>query len=148
VENYIINNNTVAILKKKNKTIIYDVENIRVINKNINKILNYNCNFYGSSLIGRKECAKKLLNIHYKIPIIINNDIIFIQLNGIKDEECLFIAFNKIINYDFINNNLKIVCVNNYIFNNKISTNSFEKMIINSLKLNNILNWRKNVNFV
>jgi len=58
VENYIINNKTIAILKNNNKTIIYDVDNIRVINKNIKRILDENCSFYGSSLSGRKKSAK------------------------------------------------------------------------------------------
>lgn len=148
MENYIITNNTVAVLKKKNKTIIYDVDNVRVINKNIKRILEYNCNFYGSSLNGRKKCAEKLLNIHYKIPIIIDNNIILLQLSGIKNDECLFLILNKIIDYKYLNNNLSIFCVNNHLFNCVISKNSFEKILINSIKLNNILKWRKNANFV
>lgn len=148
MENYIINNKTIAILKKNNQTIIFDVEKVRIINKNIKKILDYNCNFYGSSLVGRKKSAEKLLNIHYKIPLIIDNNIILLQLNGIKEKECLFIVLNKIIDYKYMNKNLKILCVNNQIFNNKISKNSFEKMLVNSIKLNNILKWRKNTNFV
>lgn len=148
MENYIINNNTVALLKKKNKTIIYDVNKIRVINKNIKNILDYNCNYYGSSFLGRKKCAEKILKIHYKIPLVINKNIILLQLNGLKSEECYFIVYNKIINYKYIDNNLKIICINNREFYNKISINSFEKMLINSLKLNNTLNWRKTTNFV
>jgi len=148
VENYIINNKTVAILKKNNQTIIFDVENTRVINKNIKKVLDYNCNFYGSTFSGRKKSAEKLLNIHYKIPLIIDKNIILLQLNGIKDDECLFVVLNKIIDYKYLNKNLKIFCINSQIFNNKISKNSFEKMLINSIKLNNILKWRKNTNFV
>jgi len=148
VENYIINNKTIAILKKANQTIIFDVEKTRVINKNVKKILDYNCNFYGSSFIGRKKSAAKILNIHYKIPIVIEKNIILLQLNGIKDNECLFIVLNKIIDYKYINNNLKILCINRQIFNSKISKYSFEKMLINSIKLSNILKWRKNANFV
>ena len=148
MENYIINNKTVAILKKGNKTIVFDVEKTRIINKSIKKILDYNCNFYGSTLIGRKKCAQKLLNIHYKIPIIIDKNMILLQLNGIKNDECLFISLNKIINYSYVNKNLKIFCINGQILNTKISKNSFEKMLINSIKLNNILKWQKNVNFV
>lgn len=148
MENYIINNNTVAILKKDNQTIIFDVEKTRVINKNVKKVLEQNCNLYGSTLLGRKKFAEKILSIHYKIPIVIAQNIILVQLNGIKEENCLFIVLNKIIDYKYINNNLKILCINNQIFNNKISKSSFEKMIINSIKLENVLKWRKNLNFV
>ena len=148
MENYIINNKTIAILKNKNKTIIFDVEKTRIINKNIKKVLDYNCNFYGSSLNGRKKCAKNLLNIHYKIPIIIDKNIILIQLNALRSDECLFIVLNKIIDYKYINKKLKILCINSQIFNTNISKQSFEKMIINSIKLENNLKWRKNLNFV
>lgn len=148
MENYIINNNTIAVLKKKNYTIIFDVEKNRVINKNINKILENNCNFYGSSLIGRKNSAKKILNISYKIPLFITNNIILLQLNSLKSEESLFIVLNKVIDYNVEDNLLKIKCVENHVFINKISKTSFEKMLINSIILNNVLKWRKNLNFV
>jgi len=148
MENYIINENTIAILKNKNKTIIIDVDNIRVINKNIKFIIECNCLINGSNLNGRKEFIKKLLNIHYKIPIIINYNIILLQINSIKNNNSLFIILNKIKDYKEINNNLNILCVNNYVFSNNISKNSFEKLIINGIKINNIIKYEKNVNFV
>lgn len=150
MENYIINKNTIAILKYENKTIIYDVENIRVINKNILSILNLNCNFYGSSLNGRKKSIKSILNIKYKIPILIDedNNIILIQTNSLRKRNCLLLVVDKIIDYEEINNKLKITCANKHIFEIKLSINSFEKMLINSLKINNILKARKTLNFV
>ena len=150
MENYIITNKTIAILKKNNKTIIYNVDKVMVFNKNINKILEYNCNYYGSSLDGRKKCAKNVLNIKYKLPIIIDieNNITLIQLNSSRLKNCLYLITNKIINYEMNNNLLKIICVNNNVFYVKISLNSFEKMLIKSFKLYNILIWRKNANFL
>lgn len=148
MENYIINNKTVAILKKKNKTVIYDVEKVRVINKNINKVLEDNCNFYGSSLSGRKKSAKNILNIKYKAPLIITNNVILLQINNIRNEECLFLVLNKIIDYKYEGENLKILCVNKLIFKLNISKSSFEKMLIKAIKLDNILKWKKSLNFV
>ena len=148
MENYIINNKTIAILKKNNMTILYDVDNIRVINKNIKKVLDENCSFYGSSMLGRQKSAKNLLNIHYKVPIIIKEDIILMQINNIRDKECYFLVLNKIVDYKYENQKLKISCINNRVFFLNLSRNSFEKMLINSIKLNNILKWQKNANFV
>lgn len=148
MENYIINNKTVAIIKKKKQTSIYDVENTRVINKNIIKVLENNCNMYGSSLLGRKKAAKKILNIGYKVPIVVNNNIILLQTNNLRDNECMFIVLNKIIDYEVINKNLIITCINNNKFKIKISKNSFEKLLINSIRLNNVLKWQKKINFV
>ena len=150
MEKYLITNKTVALMKLKNKTIIYSVENKEVINQGINKVLEYNCNYYGSSLDGRKKSARYILNIKYKLPILIDesNNIILIQLNSPKNDYCLYLVINKIIDYKENEGYLKIYCLNNYIFNVKISKNSFEKILLNSLKLNNILNWRKSINFV
>ena len=64
MKNYIIDENTVAVLKSNHKTIIFDVENIRVINKSINKVLEDNCLLNGSSVMGRKNSAEKILNIN------------------------------------------------------------------------------------
>lgn len=144
MKNYIIDENTVAVLKSNNKTIIFDVENIRVINKSINKVLQDNCLINGSSVMGRKNSAEKLLNIKYKAPIYINKNIILIQLNSLRDNSCLFIVLSKILNFKYINNILSIICVDKYVFSNKISENCFEKLIINGVKLNNILKYQKN----
>ena len=148
MENYIINNKTIAILKNNNKTIIYDVDNIRVINKNIKRVLDENCSFYGSSLSGRKKSAKNILNIHYKVPIIVKEDVILLQVSNIRNKECLFLVLNKIVDYKLENQKLKIICINKQVFLINISKNSFEKMLINSIKLNNILKWQKSENFV
>lgn len=150
MENFLITEKTIALLKKKTKTIIYNVDKVEVINKNIKQILEFNCNYYGSSLFGRKKCAQNILNIKYKVPIIIeeNKNLILIQMNSLRKEECLFLMTNKIIDYNEINNNLEVYCYNNKIFNIKISKNNFEKLIVNALKLNNILIWRKNGNLL
>ena len=148
MENYIFNKNTIAVLKSKKKTIIIDVDNIRVINKNINKIINNNCLLYGSSLNGRKEYARVILNKTYKLPIFINDNIMLLQINSIRDKNCLFIVLNKFINYKIINNNLLIELANyNYLLSN-LSANSFEKIIINGIKINNKIKSKKITNFV
>lgn len=150
MEKYLINNKTVALIKDKNKTFIYSVDKIEVFNKNINKIIDYNCNYYGSSLIGRKTSAKNILKVKYKLPILIDydNNIILIQLNSPRNLKCMFLVANKIVDYEQKNNLLRIICVNNINFYVKISKNSFEKMLLKSFKLNNILFWRKNVKFL
>jgi len=143
VENYIINNKSIAIIKKKGKTIIFDVDKCRVINKNIKVVLDNNCSFYGSSLEGRKKSAKKLLNLHYKAPIVVTNNIILIQLNSIRNEDCIFLVLNKIVDYKVDEKFLKILCINKYEIKAKISKNSFERLLINAIKLNNQLKWKK-----
>ena len=116
--------------------------------KNIKRILDENCSFYGSSLSGRKKSAKNILNIHYKVPVVVKEDVILLQVNNIRNKECLFLVLNKIVDYKLENQKLKIICINKQVFLINISKYSFEKMLINSIKLNNILKWQKCENFV
>jgi len=148
MEKYLINEETVAILKKDNKTIFYNVENIQVFNKNIKKILEFNCNYYGSSYQGRKKSSQNILNIKYKLPIMISENLILLQLNSLRDKECLFIVLNKIINFEKNGDNLKIYCQNKIVLNSKISIKSLEKLIVEGIKLQNILNCRKRSNLL
>jgi len=142
VENYIISNKTIAILKKDKKTFIYDVDNIRVINKNINKILELNCYFYGIDLNLIKNYAKNILNVSYKVPIYIKNDIILIQLCSLRNKECLILNSNKIINYKLKNKTLEINC-ENFKFSISISKNILERMLLKTILLTNKINNKK-----
>ena len=150
MENYLITKDTVAILKKDKQTIIYDVENYRVINKNIKTVLNLNCNFYGSTLIGRKKSAENILDIKYKVPIVLDetSDITLLQLSSLRKDETILLVLNKIVSYHEVLNKLVIKCINNQEFEVNISKNCFEKLLLNSFKLNNVLKWRKSVNLL
>ncbi len=150
MKNYIINDQTIAILKQDQNTIVYDVKKTIVINKNIKSILETNCLLHGSSMEGRIKSAKKILNIKYKVPILISEaeNIILLQIDCLRNKECLFIVANKIVDYEIKNNKLTIKCINNQEFIVNISKYSFEKMLIYTIKLNNYLKWSKNTNFV
>ena len=147
MKNYIINNGTIAILKKGKITIVYDVENMKVINKTTRQLIKENCLFYGSSMEGRINSAKNILNIKYKVPIIISEDnLTLIPLNGVRNKECLFLVANKIVDYEIDNTRDKeliIRCAKDITFNVKISKYTFDKMLLNTIKLNNYLKWLK-----
>ena len=146
MNNYFFNEKTIAILKNGKKTIIIDVDNVRVINKNIKKVIENNCLINGSTLEGRKNAINSLIKVYYKQPILINNDIILIQISSLKNKKCLLIVLNKIFYYENMLKNLKIKCANNYIFYVKISKRKFENLVLNGLRLNNIIKSKKNSN--
>ena len=102
MKNYLIDNDTIALLKKRDKTIIYTLDDQKIFNTNYKFILEYNCNYYGSSLDGRKKCAKSILNVKYRVPIIVDelHNIILLQLNSSRDKECLFLVANKILDME------------------------------------------------
>lgn len=143
MDNYIINDKTICLIKNYNKTIIIDVDNIRVINKNINKIIELNCLLYGANFNNKKDNKKLLIDVKYKIPIYLSKNICLIKLNSLRNKSSVIILLDKIINYKSINNKLIIKCVNNYNFIVKLTKNKIEKLIINALKINNYLNSEK-----
>lgn len=127
-----------------------NVDKTIVINKSINYILEYNCNYYGSSLDGRISCAKDILKIKYKIPIILDdeNNIAIISLSSPRNNYNIYLVTNKILNYELSNSLLMIYCLNNVTFRIKLSKNVFENLLLKSLKLINVLNWRKSLNLL
>ena len=140
MKHYLITDDTVALLKKGRQTIMYDVNKYRVINKNIKKIMNDNCIIHGSTLDGRIVSAQKILNKKYKVPIYVDENLIFLRIGSFRSDDCLLIVANKIIDYEKTPYDLKIICVDNCVFNVNLSINSFEKMLLNYFKLNNRLN--------
>ncbi len=150
MKEYIIDDTTVALYKKERDTVIYNVDKYEVFNIPIKKIIEFNCLIHGSSMNGRIKSAKTILNIQYKVPILISEaeNIILLQMNSLRYKECLFIVANKIIDYEEKDDFLQIKCINNITFDVKISKYSFEKLLIYTIKLNNYLKWSKTVNLV
>lgn len=150
MEKYLVTNKTIALLKMGKKTCIINVENIEVINKSIKYILEYNCNYYGSSLDGRIKSAKDILNVKYKVPIIIdeNNNIFLIPISSVRSDINLYLVTNKILNYEIINEKLVIYSLNNIKITVNLSKNILENSLLKVFQLNNILKWRKNRNLL
>ena len=102
IEEYEINTATQAIVPiNEYQTRVYEEETEYIVDKPANKIINYNCNFYGSSYIGRCEGTKSLIGIKSKIPIIIeeSRNIIFFPTTSIRSKQSSWIALNNIESY-------------------------------------------------
>ena len=69
---YEITSKTCAVKYKHEKScIVIEGDSEIFIDKPINKYLNYNCNYFGSSLEGRLKSSQMILGMKYKLPIII-----------------------------------------------------------------------------
>ena len=65
MKDYLINKNTLALIPLgKKKTIIYEDHDCYVIDSRINKIMDINCQYYGSSLENRINKQFDQLNIN------------------------------------------------------------------------------------
>lgn len=116
LEEYEINASTLAIIPIDEKTSrVYEEDGEYIINKNSNKLIDYNCKFYGSSYRGRCEGTKYLTGIKSKFPIIIeeSRNIIFFPTSSSRNSDNSWLALNKITKYKSDFYGTKILFENN-----------------------------------
>lgn len=109
------------------------------------KILEHSCEYFGSSLEGRKEGTKKILGITHKSPIIVEESrkIIFFPTNSPDRKDCAWINLEKIDKY-FKNdkNTCTILFKCGKIMDFNISYGSLTNQILRATRLKFILDER------
>lgn len=115
------------------------------INMNIQKYINYNCEYYGSSFEGRKRGSQSILGMKYKLPIIIeeSREIIFFPTSAYDKEDCSWISLNNIVSYESKTFNTLVTFKDGSKHLFDISIDSFENQILRANKLLLILKNRK-----
>lgn len=99
---YEINEGTLAIISLgKDQSKILEDHDHYIVNQKSFDILDHSCKYFGSSYEGRKEGAKAIIGANYKLPIIIEDErnLIFFPTSSPEDNECIWIAVNKIRDY-------------------------------------------------
>ncbi len=129
---YTINKKTLAIIPiSERSSKIYEEDNIIIVPKNSQKLIEENCAYYGSSYNGRKKGTVDLIGVTHKSPIVIEETtgIIFFPTSSPRLKTCGWISLNNISDYKpdnkdtiiFFENDLKIkLPVSNKIINNQI----------------------------
>lgn len=133
LEEYEINEDTQAIIPIDSTTsVVYEQDTEYIVNKPSNKIINYNCNYYGSSYLGRCEGTKKLTGIKTKYPIIIeeSRQIIFFPTSSTRNQQTQWIALNKIKTIEKKNDHSTIIFDNEKKVNFDISYYSLNNQYI------------------
>lgn len=146
MEEYEINSSTLAIIPLgENISKVYEEEAEYIISKSPNAIIKENCEFYGSSYIGRCKGTKKLTGIKSKFPIIIeeSRNIIFFPTSSSRSDDNSWIALNNIKTYAEKELNSKIIFKNNEEIDLNISYYSLDNQICRAYMLNSKLYDRK-----
>lgn len=147
LDNYYINRSTCVIIPiEKNLCKVHERDDVFLVSKSSKEIIDESCKYYGSSYQGRFEGAKKILNMNYKLPIVIEefHDLIFFPTNSPRVSDCIWISLNNIINY---NNNVKgsnILFQGDSTIEFDISYYSLENQIFRATMLNHLLRKRRN----
>lgn len=145
MENYEINNDTLAILPtKKGKTKIVERDKTYYCDEEPYKVMDENCKYYGSSYLGRLEAAKKILECSYKLPILVEETqkLIFFPTKSSLVKDCSWINVNTIKRIESEGKNTRIIFDNGKDIVVPSSKLSLQNQIYRSNKLENILNRR------
>ena len=144
MKKYEINEKTLALKPKEDKTLVLEEGNTFVADMPTNKIMEESCNYYGSSLEGRQEGASKLLNVSYKIPIIVEDvsNIIFFPTASPRKKGCIWISLNKIRDYYKENNNIVIVFKNGKQIKVRESYHIIDSQILKATRLGCVIQER------
>lgn len=146
MNSYRINNKTLAVIPiENNKTKIYEIDDVIVVNRNSKKIIEDNCEYYGSSYEGRRKGTAELIGITHKSPIMIeeSNNLVFFPTCSPRIKECAWISLNNIDNYSRYDNNSIIRFCNNLTLELKVSNKIINNQILKATRLESVLRKRK-----
>lgn len=145
---YEINNETLVIMPfENNKSYIMETDAEYYIPSPTMKVIKHSCEYFGSSYEGRSFGTSKLLGIHHKTPIIIEetNNIVFFPTTSPKNNDCVWLSCENISNFYKNNETLNTVVE----FKNKqkielaISVHSFSNQYLRSCRLKSVIFSRK-----
>ncbi len=140
--NYEINEGTLAILPSKKQSKVLEDKEEYIINSTPFEIMDHSCKYFGSSYEGRKEGTKAVLDINYKVPIIVENsrNIIFFPTNSPSAEDCSWISLKNIKKIEEAEYNSTTILFNNDIsILIPVSKRTIENQILRASRLDLIM---------
>lgn len=145
---YEITTGTLAIFPSDTKnSVVMEKEEEFFISKSPKKLIEYSCEYFGSSFEGRSKGSINILNgASHKLPIIIEetNNIIFFPTLSPSREECIWLSLNHIFKFkENANQETEITFDNGKIVNIPISILSFTNQYSRACQLSAALENRK-----
>lgn len=147
MKNYTINQNTLALVPLgKKKTVIYENHDCYIIDEKINKIMDNNCQYNGSSLEGRVKGTYTLTGFNYKAPIMVSEDknIVFFPTCSPRLKECSWINVGNIKKLYLKDNKCLIEFLNEECLEIEESFRIIQNQYLKSLSLQNAFKNIKN----
>ena len=145
---YEISKGTLAVVpNEKNSSLIYEDEERYIVNQTPFSIMEDSCKYFGSTYEGRKNGAKDILGVEYKVPIVVedSSNLIIFPTTSPSADDCAWISLkhvSKILKID--SNNTKIIFNNGTEIIVNCSFRSIENQISRASRLDLILRNHKN----
>ncbi len=146
MENYEINDKTVALYAMAGKTRVYEEDKNFIVEKAANAIMEDSCSYFGSSLAGRKKGTESLIGVSYKAPIIVeeSNEIIFFPTSSPRMNTCSWVRSSMVEGYYYQNNKLIVEFKNGDKIPFDVSYGVIDNQILRATRLEAVLRYRKN----
>lgn len=145
---YYINKATCAIIPvEKNISKVIEGDQEFFVDMPATTIIDNSCKYFGSSYKGRTVGSKKILNMNYKLPIIIEefNNIIFFPTSSPRFDDCVWISLDNIDSYHKVDNHSKVIFTSGASFELENSYYSLENQIFRATMLESLIRKRKNM---
>lgn len=146
MEKYEVNDETLAVIGlEKEKTKIIEREKEYIIEDSAYEVMDYSCQYFGSSYLGRVDGSKNMLKANYKLPIIVeeSSDLIFFPIASPENPKCIWISLQWVEDVYEENNKTFILLKNGKKIESIASKSSVRNQIMRASRLNLILNDRK-----
>ena len=145
-DKYEVNDDTLAVIGvSNNKTRIIEYNSDFLLEDNAYQVIDYSCNYFGSSYKGRVEGTKNILGCKNKVPVIIeeSKEIIFFPTTSPELSKCCWISLSSIEKIDSCGKNSIIYLKNNKKIFLNVSKQSIDNQIFRATRLKYLLNTRK-----
>ena len=148
VNDYEINCSTLLVMPDESNgmTKILEIDDEIVARKKCLKIIDNSCRFFGSSLEGRQEGTKSLLDVAVKAPIIVeeSKNIIFFPTASPREAKCMWVSFNNLLKYTKLDKrNSKLYFEGGKEIIISVSYNIIDNQVTRCIKLEKVLFDRK-----
>lgn len=146
MNDYEINEETLALISLENKTKVFEKNKTFTVNKEVLKIMEDSCSYFGSSLSGRQKGTEKLIGISYKAPVIVeeSKNIIFFPTTSPRTKNCNWISLNNLERYYSKNNKIILEFKNKQKIMLNLSYGIIDNQILRATRLEAVLRGRKN----